>query len=278
MDKEELDTLLRDAFIDDDSEKLAKVLEVDPSLDLQKTLEDAAKWNNIDLMKFLVSKGADMKANDQRIFHDNIARLSNISRDAKGMFDGEIKSMEFIISQGIDINAYNGHALILCSRSANLDLVKLLVSHGADLKANDQEVLHKSLSKFSAYDKYNESSFEEEILTIDYMLGQGVDINGQNGEALSICAGNGALPIVKHLIEKGANVTANNNFAVAHSANEDHLETTLYLLSKGADKKVAIENATPDVEAGIKRHEIYEKIRNATTKIKSAFSAKHISK
>lgn len=192
---------LQNAFLMDNSEELAKVMDNDESLDVQRTLCDAARWGNGNLMKYLVSKGGSFTANEQEAFHNVVQWLSDVHW------------------------------------------------HGAELDAKKTD-------------------------TWNFVLSQGIDINGQDGKAIEYCAKHGGLVMLKQLVESGADLNAAQDRPIQQSVSNDQLDTTLYLLEKGASKEVAMRHATPDVESGIKRQEFFKKLQSITKKVANTFSSK----
>mmetsp|Transcript_29574 Transcript_29574/g.36546 ORF Transcript_29574/g.36546 Transcript_29574/m.36546 type:complete len:137 (-) Transcript_29574:76-486(-) len=74
-----------------------------------------------------------------------------------------------------------------------MDLVKYLVSHGADITAQDNQAFIKTSGTFN-------------IEILDYLLDQGADIHAQGDYCLEEAAENSCLETIQYLISKGANI------------------------------------------------------------------------
>ena len=77
---------------------------------------------HLETVKYLVSLGADIKAED-----NYIVRLASGS--------GHLETIKYLVSLGADIKAQNNYAVQLASEYGHLETVKYLVSLGADVKA-----------------------------------------------------------------------------------------------------------------------------------------------
>ena len=62
-------------------------------------------------------------------------RLERTFQEAAG--NGDLQTVRNCISQGVSVNANGGSALINAARSGNLEIVKYLVDHGADVNKGD---------------------------------------------------------------------------------------------------------------------------------------------
>ena len=82
------------------------------------TFAEACKTGDLQVVRYLVSQGADVKA----------VKLATIS--------GHLEVVKYLVSQGAD----NEPVIPFASNYGHLEVVKYLVSQGADVRANDNAV------------------------------------------------------------------------------------------------------------------------------------------
>ena len=138
---------------------------------------------------------------------------------------------------GIDIEET---ALIVAIKNDHLDIVKLLVSYGANIHVQDENPLITSI-RFGNYD------------IAKYLLSVGANVNGRNGNVkkwwfnddtilTTICLGRDlikynakyALDMLCCLIKAGANIHARNNFALVKFVKYGDIKIIKCLLENGA--------------------------------------------
>jgi len=121
--------------------------------------------------------------------------------------------------------------LSAATRTGNLEIVKLLISKGGDIKRNINGE-GTPLITAAAFDHIN---------LIEYFLAQGANPNSSSakyGNALIIAANKGHIETVKFLITKGARVNeifTNHGSALIAASHNGHIETIKYLLLNDAD-------------------------------------------
>jgi ankyrin repeat protein len=132
---------------------------------------------------------------------------------------GNLEMVKFLVSEGADVNMVNnngGTALMAASEKGNLEIVKFLVSKGADVNA----------------------------------------VNNNGNTALMLASENGNLEMVKFLFSEGADVNAVNNIgntALMNASMFGRLKVVQFLVSKGADVNMVNNNGrsaltiTPDI-------------------------------
>ena len=104
------------------------ILDVMPD-GLSYLLIDTCKTGNIDLVKKLLSHGADVNTKD-----DGNTPLYYASRK------GHTKIVKLLLEHGADVNAKNNYgetSLYWASRIGHTEIVKLLLEYGADVNAKD---------------------------------------------------------------------------------------------------------------------------------------------
>lgn len=134
------------------------------------------------------------------------------------------------LKNGADINTYLGnYPIVIAADIGNLDIVKYLVEHGADIHI--------------AHDVSLRTASEHGYLDIvKYLVEKGANINDVDiyTKPLSSASENGHLDVMKFLVENGADVHARNNeairFADTYYGGKNKDEIIDYLVSLGAPR------------------------------------------
>ncbi len=95
---------------------------------LQEQLIDAVDVGNLETVKRLVDRGADIHAGD-----------NSALRWAAGQ--GHLDIVEFLVGKGANIPAQDEHALRWAANNGHLEVVKYLVEQGADIHALENRSL-----------------------------------------------------------------------------------------------------------------------------------------
>jgi ankyrin repeat protein len=90
--------------------------------------------NNLKGLKYLVSQGADVRA--QR---DYAVRLAAAK--------GHLSMVKYLVSHGADCRAYSDEAVRYAAENGHLEMVKYLQSQGADIRALDDYALTLAVYK-----------------------------------------------------------------------------------------------------------------------------------
>ena len=153
----------------------------------------AAENGNLDLVKYLVENGGDIK--NTRVRHATT-------------ITGNLDLVKYLVEKGANLS---DGAVTGAAESGNLDLVKYLVEKGADIR--------KDAVKGAAKHGY--------LDVIKYLLEKGAEIEEW---AVYLAAKDGHLNVVKYLVEKGAN--KNFKIAIEDAKNNGHLDIVNYLKQK----------------------------------------------
>lgn len=133
-------------------------------------------------------------------------------------------------------------ALWAASTGGHLDIVKLLVEHGAEV--NKSTLTHST--------PLRGASFHGHLEVMEFLLGSGAEINTPNciGQSpLCIAAMRGQMRAVKYLVISGADVhqTTINGYSVMHlSATKGRVDIVKYLLSIGLSPMFQEANPTKE--------------------------------
>lgn len=173
----------------------------------------AAAFGNVEVVKFLVSKGADVTVGMRGI---TPLHLAGDSKDK----DGEIA--KFLVSKGADVNAkidkdhkkYGGSTPLHVAAEGNIEVVKFLVSKGVDVNAKNstgQTPLHVAVK-------------EGNVEVVKFLVSKGADVNAKGEReatplyhAVRMCHSGGnidpsereqRIDVIRSLVSKGADVNA----------------------------------------------------------------------
>ena len=171
-------------------------------------LHYAVMLENLDRVKILVEKGADVNATDnhgQTPLHQAVEGV-HYSDDKSG----NMEIVKYLVEHGADVNAKsNLEDTVLHRASAwgNLELIKYLVEHGADVNEKDwkQETpLYKAVQAHT----------ENQLDLVQFLVEHGADINAKApfGETTLHFAVKGRnLELVEWLVEQGLDVNAKDD-------------------------------------------------------------------
>jgi len=91
-------------------------------------LIEASQLGELGLVKWLLQKGADIHAND-----DKALRYAALN--------GYLEAVKYLVDHGADIHATDDLALTNAARNGHLEVVKYLIEHGANIYAHAHEAL-----------------------------------------------------------------------------------------------------------------------------------------
>jgi hypothetical protein len=111
-----------------------------PNAQNGKPLENAVKENNKEKVELLIKKGAVPTLNNPIKFAKDLDMIKilvkngcELTNEVLNTIINDLEAMKFVLQNGIDANFEKGYPLRAASRNQNLDVVKLLVTHGANV-------------------------------------------------------------------------------------------------------------------------------------------------
>ena len=194
----------------------------EPNSDGVTPVLEAVRSNNLDLVKRMIDRGANIRATDEAgsnalhyITEDNpeLAKFlieKGLHMDARGdfgetplmhaMIAGAPKVARMLVENGADVTIVDNRLRtpLHLANMMDVEMMRLLIENGADVNAKDSKGNTPLFYlPYKASEKY-----------VDLLLAHGADINAKNYKGDSV---------LHHLIEKG------------------DFETAMYLIEKGAD-------------------------------------------
>ncbi len=136
--------------------------------------------------------------------------------------DIAVKYGNLLVVKSLIVNNVNSKHIQLASENGHIEIVKYLVSLGADYTANNNRAIQWA-------------SLNGHLAIVKYLVLLGADYTANNNRAIQCASRNGHLAIVKYLVLLGADYTANNNYAIQWASGNGHLTVVKYLVSLGAD-------------------------------------------
>ncbi|AVL95222.1 ankyrin repeat protein [Moumouvirus australiensis] len=192
-------------------------------LGLSRTLWLVARYNNVDMFKFVIEEFSKVKNRVDEKYQKDLIFDKKVMQEVLRLNEGKYNIVKYLIENGVNIQARNNEALIRACNE-NLKIVKLLVENGANIHAkNDKSLV--------------QASNNGHLDIVKYLIKKGANINADNGKALTYACSNGHLNTVKYLVENGANIHANNNRALEIALEYEYKKIVKYLVKNGADFK-----------------------------------------
>ena len=168
----------------------------------------AVKSGNLEMVKYMVSLGADPLADNDRAL-----QLASCY--------GYLEIIKYLISLGANVQVNNNYAIRMASTDGHLDVVKYLVSLGADPQANDNEAI-RCASEYGHLD------------TVKYLVSLGADLTANDNYAIKSAYVNKHIEVFKFLISLNGDPTILNYLMTSALVSND-LDTIKLLVSLGAD-------------------------------------------
>jgi len=217
-----------------------------------KSLHQAAADGEIEQVKSLISKGADINAKDKlgktalhyaaEKGHAEVAKLLISHRAYVNAMDrnwakplhyaamrGDKQTVELLISEGADIDAQNKNG-----RGPWFEAMR-------SLAAGRKEVVELLAAKGAKVPAFHLAAFIGDMDKLKKLLEEGTNVNTPamyNTTALHAAANSGKKDIVEFLINKGANVDARDTFGLAplyYAALHNYEDIADLLVDKGTD-------------------------------------------
>lgn len=204
-------------------------------------LREAAEENHTEVVRYLVSKGADAAVWS----NDPIREASK---------HGNLEMLKILVEAGADINAYNGEPLSKAVDNGNAEMVDYLLKKGADpgkgksgpfmdaAREGNVAVLEAFINNNVRADMADSEALvdalsQSQTQAAQYLIDQGAKVNAQRGKALRMAAGRNDMEVVKFLLAHNAevNISEGRETPLTQAVSSGHGDMALYLMRHGAD-------------------------------------------
>lgn len=184
----------------------------------------AVRAGNADMVKFLVSKGADVNMKDK--YGQTPLQISAHSDNVEVVIQ--------LVSNGAKINIKNSIGktpLHDATYHGQLQIVKYLISQGAEINTKDIR------SRIPLQD----AVIDNKVEISKYLITKGAEVNAKDDDgktSLHYTVINENLELIKYLVSSGANVNTRDKFnriALHYAADEGYLEIVKYLILNGSE-------------------------------------------
>lgn len=199
--------------------------------------------DDVEFIKYLYSKGLDIHAYNEYLFicairngfyniikyliddHDVNIHIDEDYPLREACMYGDIEIVKILVSKGADIYADDDFPIRISAEYCNFELFKFLIEKCDAYVHTMQEYALRMSAKNGSYD------------IVEYILTkcESVDVHAENDYALRYSAENGHYKIVKLLIDYGANVNAENDYAIRHASDYGFYKTVKILIENGAN-------------------------------------------
>jgi cytohesin len=201
--------------------KPAKDTELAETAKGSSPLHQAAANGDVERVKSLVSKGADVNAEDEK-------KKTPLHHAAK---TGKMEVVQLLVEAGADVNAMgknNWPPLCIAVENNHMAVAEYLIAHGADLNPDNE------------WTPLQEAASSGSVEMVEMLLAKGADIDAGPWTALHAAVSEGNMDMVELLITKGADVNAKDNDGRTplYPAVRDQPDMVELLLAHGADVNV----------------------------------------
>lgn len=192
----------------------------DPALD--KALFDACQSGQLDVVKDMLAKGADVNAKGS----------FGITALIKAVSLGHLEIANELLAHGADVDATNNNeetALLHASQGGHVEIVNALLAHGADVNAKGN-IGGTALMMAAHFDHLD---------VVKALIAGGADLDAKNIDgtsALFMAAATNHSTVMKELLDNGAdvNTTMNDGFTALMKASQHGAEAARELIAHGA--------------------------------------------
>jgi len=189
-----------------------------------KSLHKAAADSDIDQVKSLLSRGADVNAEDE----EEKTPLHYAAQT------GKMEVVQLLVEAGADVNAMGKNdwpPLCIAAENNHIAVAEYLIAHGANVNPDNE------------WTPLQQAPYSSSVEMVEMLIAKGADINAGEGywTALHGAADKERRDIAELLIQKGANVNAKDERGyppLYYAIQNKNLDTTKLLIDRGADIQI----------------------------------------
>ncbi|XP_064095875.1 ankyrin-3-like isoform X2 [Macrobrachium nipponense] len=199
----------------------------------------AAEHNRLDILDLLFASGASVKTEKYGV---NIL--------FRAVDHGHLEAARKLIQAGVDVDFYDGFALLTAAEKGYLEIVKEIVKAGANInagngwivdtagRAGQTEVMkvfiEAGVAKENLDTAMHAAAAKGHLETVKLLFDNGADPNFAG--TLRVASQNGNLEIVKLLLDGGAQITYKEKGYPLHiAASKGHIDVVALLVEHGGD-------------------------------------------
>ena len=214
----------------------------------------AARFNGVDVVEYLVERGASLDLQDSRGFSashyavmggktENILRLIELGANIlKDSFDnispvylaaehGHARIVQLLLDHGADVKnaSIDGTTPItLAAQKGHLETIQVLLKNGCSLHVSDGE----------GFLPLHHAAAGDHVDVVKFILNNGGNVMAKTGEGDTLLHLATSLELVSFLVEQGVDIHAKDSYGstpLHAAARKGQTDTVAFLLSHGAD-------------------------------------------
>lgn len=182
-------------------------------------LHQAAADGDIEQVKLLISKGADVNSKDEK-------EKIPLHYAAKS---GKMEVVQLLVEAGSNVNAMGNNdwpPLCIAAGNDHIAVAEYLIAHGADVNPDND------------WTPLQQAPYSSSVEMVELLIAKGADINAGPWTALNGAVNEGRRDIAELLIQKGADVNAKDkrgHSPLYYAIRNKDLDMKTLLITKGAD-------------------------------------------
>jgi len=204
-----------------------------------KSLHQAAEKGDVEEVKRLIARGADVNALDE-LLNTPLCKAAGL---------GNMEVVKLLVEAGADVNAGSWSPLYTAVDKDNVAIAEYLIAHGADKHGDDYWTV--------LMEAFSESSVE----MVRLLIAKGADINFKSVElhgytALHCAIDEGYKDIAELLIQKGVDVNAGPWTPLHSAARSRRIGIAELLIQKGAEVNAKDQVGETPLYSAIRRQDL----------------------
>jgi ankyrin repeat protein len=149
---------------------------------------------------------------------------------------GDLLNVKLLVENGADVTADDNIAVRWAGSEGHLDVVKYLVSVGADIK-NGRNCWSKPTKRWDYILALEMACIGGHLEVVKYLVSIGACVTGEDNASVGDACQFGHLEVAKYLVSMGANVFTEDNFAMEKAIVYGHTEVVKYIKNLSAKDK-----------------------------------------